>query len=281
MVDTRFAQFLYGDIQLLDAQKNPPLLQRGGRGVQNKALDLALCPLDYYFLSRRKHSHMFRLISYGCTLSLLFAWQASAADHRVEVLEEAAPADAISEEIAAQLSPTGLRIIRGTSRKVCDIWLCRQWELPEESDPEEEVVYPFQPGQLIGVVRYNNKGGDFRDQEIVKGVYTLRYAHQPVDGDHIGTAPSRDFLVLLKASDDRAIAVLDYDTLVEQSAEAAESTHPAQLQLVQTEGDAETPSMAHDEEHDWWSVRFEGKAKQGDELKSVRLELIVAGQAEE
>ncbi len=224
---------------------------------------------------------MSKLLFFGCACLCLFGFHTRTADYRVEVLDEAVPADAVSEQIAAQLSPTGLRIIRGSSRKLCDIWLCQQWDLPQESTASDEVVYPFTPGQLIGVVRYNNKGSDFRDQDIAKGVYTLRYAHQPVDGDHVGTSPTRDFLLLVKASSDKTTETVDYDALVEQSADAAESTHPAHLMLRRVGSDATTPSMRHDEEHDWWSVRCEGHAKQGDATKTLPLELVVVGYADE
>ena len=53
---------------------------------------------------------------------------ASAADHRVEALKEKAPAG-VAAPIAAQLSDTGVKIIRGTSRTVCEIWLTKQWDL--------------------------------------------------------------------------------------------------------------------------------------------------------
>ena len=112
---------------------------------------------------------------------------ASAADHRVEALKEKAPAG-VAAPIAAQLSDTGVKIIRGTSRTVCEIWLTKQWDL-KSLEAKGDVNYSFTPGQLIGVINYPRKGADFRDQQIDPGVYTLRYAQQPVDGAHVGTSP--------------------------------------------------------------------------------------------
>src|SRR5262245_14902975 len=132
---------------------------------------------------------------YLVVILLLCVRSAVAADHHVEALAEAAPADAISPDIAALLNTEGVRLVRGSNRAVCDLWLCKEW--PLTTFDSGELLYPFEPGQLIGVVRYPRKGSDFRDQPIADGVYTLRYAQQPVDGAHVGTSPTRDFLLLV------------------------------------------------------------------------------------
>lgn len=206
----------------------------------------------------------------------------SSAEHRVEVLKEAPPADELSAEIAQQLDSTGLRVIRGTSRTVCDIWLCKQWTVSDGFEPTAEVLYPFQPGQLVGVIRYANKGSDFRDQDIAEGIYTLRYALQPVDGAHIGTSPTRDFLLLVAAENDEAAGSVEADQLIEKSAEAAESTHPAMLCLQRvSDKDAKAPAIRHNEEHDWWVLRGEGTTAAGEKKSAMPFELVVVGVAAE
>jgi hypothetical protein len=213
---------------------------------------------------------------------LLTFSQAVALDHRVEPLSESAPGEEISKEIAGQLAPAGLRVIRGSATTLCDIWLCKEWAVKGDFKASADVLYPFQPGQLVGVVRFARKSSDFRDQDIGLGVYTLRYAQQPVDGAHVGTSPTRDFLLLQSAAKDTSAAAMDYKKQVELSKEVAESTHPALLsmQRLQGEGDS-TPSMRHDEERDWWILRFQGKAKAGDQVRDVPIELVVVGVAAE
>ena len=205
---------------------------------------------------------------------------ASAADHRVEPLNEAPPADAISAEIAATLSPSGVRVIRGESRTVCDIWLCKEWEVTP-GDPPLGVNYPFKPGHLIGVARYPRRGGDFRDQDIDEGVYTLRYAQQPVDGNHVGTSPTRDFLLLVNAENDKSAKPWEYENLTQSSAEAAESSHPCLLSLQRVSGDGEAPTIRHEEQHDWWIVGVKSKAKADDRTSDLRIDLVVVGYAAE
>ena len=78
----------------------------------------------------------------------------NAADYQVQVLEEPAPADELSEEVAAELSPSGFRVVRGSTRTVCEIWPCKEWAVKADFTPSSELLYPFQPGQLIGVLRF-------------------------------------------------------------------------------------------------------------------------------
>jgi len=220
-------------------------------------------------------------LSWALFASCLLVSSAAAVDHRVEPLDEAFPADAVSEEIGKQLGAKGLRVVRGASRTVCDIWLCKEW-LASETKPTGDVIYPFQPGQLIGLVRFPRKGSDFRDQDIAEGVYTLRYGQQPVDGAHVGTSPTRDFLLLLKADEDKSLAPLDYKQLTKASAQAAASNHPLMLSLQRLAPTTTTaPAIRHDEAHEWWIVAMSGQLKQGTDTTKQLVELVVVGKAAE
>jgi hypothetical protein len=199
-----------------------------------------------------------------------------AADHRLEPLSEAPPSEGVAPAIAGLFEATGFRVIRGESRTVCDVWLCKQWDVAAGERPQA-VNYPFPPGGLIGIVRYPRKGSDFRDQDIPEGVYTLRYAQQPVDGAHVGTSPTRDFLLLTPVAKETSPAAPDYRTLVKQSAEAAGSSHPLLLSLQQAEGKETSPAIRHIDEPDWWIARLGGKTK----TATVPIDVVVAGHAAE
>jgi hypothetical protein len=225
---------------------------------------------------------MFYRLSFALLLCLSLAFAVQAADHRVEPFEEPAPADAVSAEIAATLAPTGVRIVRGEARTVCEIWLCKQLAAQPDFEATSAVQYPLVPGSLLGVVRYVNKGTDFRDQDIARGVYTLRYGQQPVDGNHVGTSPTRDFLLLIEAEKDKSPEVLDLKDLATASAEAAQSSHPALLSLQRpVDGGERAPSIRHNEEHDWWIVRLGGTIRAGDAEAPLDLEFVVVGHAAE
>ena len=86
---------------------------------------------------------------------------------------------------------------------------------PEEGDVENgpAVLERWTAGpqhfgdSLYGAYAFTYSGGrwrrvdtaDFRDQGIPAGTYILRYSQQPVDGAHVGTSTTRDFLALLPA----------------------------------------------------------------------------------
>jgi hypothetical protein len=203
-----------------------------------------------------------------------------AQEHKIEKIESAAPADELSPEIAALLAPTGFKLVRGESRTVCEFWLCKEWPVAGEVEAAGAVIYPLQSGQLVGVIRYPRRAADFRDQTISSGVYTLRYGHQPVDGAHVGTSPTRDFLVVSPAEKDRDPAVLDYKALVAAGKETSGSAHPAILSLQRpaAEGDL---TVREDADHEWTIVRFTGQLKQGDAAKPLAMEAVLVGVAAE
>ena len=148
----------------------------------------------------------------------------------------------------------------------------------QDFTPTDAILYPLKVGSLVGVIRFPRKGADFRDQEIASGIYTLRYGNQPVDGNHVGTFPTRDFLLMLPASADMSPAPIAEADLFKTSAQAAGSTHPAIMPLVKAEDAGELPALRHLEEQDWWTVQFGGKDAKGGKLA---LELIVSGKAAE
>lgn len=221
---------------------------------------------------------------YCLVLSLLVlgVWTSGALgqDYTAEPIQEAPPTGEVSEEIGKLLAPTGVRISRGT-RKICDIWVCHEWSL-KSFDLGTNLLYPFQPGQLLGVVVFHRKSRDFREQEIEKGVYTMRYGQQPEDGNHVGTSPTRDFVLLIQGSKDKSAAPLDYKALTKVSAEAAGTKHPCLLSLQKPEPGGEGgASIRSQEEFEWWIVRLPGKGKVEAQEKNLALELVVIGHVRE
>ena len=143
-------------------------------------------------------------------------------------------------------------------------------------------LYPFTPGQLIGVLHFGRRGSEFRDQPVSGGWYTLRFGLQPVDGNHEGTSPTRDFLMLVEASQDAADKQWDEKELYQASAQAAGATHPAILCLQPPSEDGETPAMHHDDFHDWWILRALGKGVGSkNQPQDLPVELVVVGHATE
>ena len=83
----------------------------------------------------------------------------------------------------------------------------------------------------------------------------MRYGLQPVNGDHLGVSEYRDYILLLPAAKDKAVAAPTRKQLEERSAESAGTSHPASfLLLMAPSGAKPEPAMIHDTEKETWSV---------------------------
>src|SRR5205807_123366 len=71
------------------------------------------------------------------------------------------------------------------------------------------------------------QGVPSRKQLIKPGVYTLRYALLPDNGNHMGVAPQRDFLLASPATDDQDAATVTIDQTLALSRKATGSNHPS------------------------------------------------------
>jgi hypothetical protein len=72
---------------------------------------------------------------------------------------------------------------------------------------------------------------DFKSQEVPAGSYTLRLAIQPDTKDHEGTAPHRDFCILVPAAADPKPDVLPLKEIIKRSGTATGGTHPVAMLL--------------------------------------------------
>ncbi len=68
---------------------------------------------------------------------------------------------------------------------------------------------------------------EIRGKTLKAGIYTLRFALQPQNGDHLGASPYREFLLLGPVSADNSPAALGHDGAVELAKQAIGTSHPA------------------------------------------------------
>jgi hypothetical protein len=228
--------------------------------------------------TRREPTMNLRLAA-ACLMSLS-ALAASAQEYRVERLESPPP-EGVAPAIAEHLAPAGYKVITG-KRTICELWPSSEWPVAADFKSSNSEIYPFEMGQLIGVVRYPRKGGDFRGREIPKGIYTLRFGLQPQDGNHVGTSDTRDFLLLLSAADDTDPQPLDKPQLFKLSAKTSGTTHPAMLSLLAAPTEpGKLPALIHNESRELWSLRFDNPSKAGDKKADLVVEMVVVGKAAE
>lgn len=207
---------------------------------------------------------------------LLTATGALAQSWRAEPIE-LAPPEELDAAIRSTLSGQAIRIT-GPEGPLMEIWL--RSELPVRADAPAElgVLYPqLAEGTLVGAARFLRDARDFRRQQTRAGVYTLRYALLPVDGNHIGVSPQRDYLLLVPAAADASPEKMAAAALHSASSRASGTTHPSIWSLQQAES-GDVPAVSYHADEDLRVLSFEVALADGGTL---RLALVVAGHAAE
>lgn len=187
-------------------------------------------------------------------IAWLLASALFAADFSIETLREEAPKE-IAAPIREALQKEAIRVLGKGGKPLLDLWLRKDLaQKKTEGKPPSSVHFSqIEGGSLLGVVRVHKKHADFRDATLPAGVFTLRYGLQPVDGNHVGTADSRDFALLCPLAEDLQIdPISSQKKLEEWSAKVSGSRHPSVLYLLPRTEKRETfPALAHDSEKDW------------------------------
>ena len=107
-------------------------------------------------------------------------------------------------------------------------------------------------GGLLGVVQLVKPWSDYKNNSIQEGTYTLRYAVMPADGNHMGVAPYRDFLLLSSAAGDPdPTKNLNFVELLMSSNEASGVPHPAVLALFPIWDEISEPTLTKNEMDQW------------------------------
>lgn len=185
---------------------------------------------------------------------------------------------AASASVKAALELAGHKISLADGSEVCQIWLRKMLPAGGKGDAQGALFSQIGGSTLVGVIVFPNKTTDYRGQVIKPGAYTLRYALQPADGNHLGIAPSRDFLLMVPLSlDQDADAQFKFEDLVKMSAKAAGTNHPAGLSMVTVEGQKTFPSAIQDDTN---HTVFVTKMKDASD-KEIAFGLIVKGVADQ
>ena len=201
---------------------------------------------------------------------LVFLIAAGAAYGQYKAEPAGAPPAGLAASVAGKLEKDGAQIVSADGAVFCEIWFTAAAPSGPKS-AEESVSLPNIPhGALLGAIRFPSKAADRRGQGIKPGVYTLRYSNYPVNGDHQGAAPQRDFAVLTPAADDQdGAATPNFETLMKMSRKASGTPHPSVLSIWKV--DDFSASFAKQGENDWVLQK-----KVGD----VPLAIILIGKAE-
>lgn len=223
-----------------------------------------------------KHSFVGKKLLFVVAVIALSA-TATSAQYKLASSTAAPPSD-LPAALQGAISSNAIEV-SGASGPYCEIWLAKS--VPTAPTPDTSLGVNFgqiPQGALIAVVKFDIQGADYRNQPIKPGVYTLRFGLQPVNGDHQGVSPYRDFLLAAPASADTSTAPVAPDALYNLSRKASGTGHPSVWSLVPAdEAPATLPAIAHQqEESDQWVVFFQAPL-----ATPVKMGLVVVGHAAE
>ncbi len=219
---------------------------------------------------------MRKAVLFFSVLSLILPFSVSAAGAKLESIG-AFNDPAASDSLKGALEEKGYRVVMDDGSIVCELWLRKAIPASAKKDVGGAIYTEIPDSTLIGVISFPKGGGDFRGQGVKAGAYTLRYSLHPIDGNHLGISPVRDFLVMVPLADDKdAGAQFKFEDLMKLSSKASGTTHAAPLSLVTYEGKAEPTLSENEYGHVTFSARM--KTSSGGEMP---ISFIVKGKAEQ
>src|SRR5213594_76608 len=216
------------------------------------------------------------LLFAGMLLWIVALDDSTAADLTLKVADKEPPKE-LGAALRAKLQSKAVQLLQG-EKPVYEFWLSA--EVPLESKPGSaaKALDTIKQAALLGAVSISGDKRDYRDDELHAGVYTMRFALQPQDGNHLGTSEYLYFTVLVPAkTDTKPDGITDYKALVKASSKETSTDHPVILSLrpaLSAEGDLpklNEPAPEHK------SVRLKVPAKAGGESTSLVFEVVYEG----
>jgi hypothetical protein len=177
-------------------------------------------------------------------LLTLFIQSAAGAPSLTASSSDAAPPGELAPAISARLAPGSSKVQAGPA--ALEFW----WVKSLERTGDGEGWSGVPEGALAGAVLVSGPYPDIRGRRIKPGVYTLRFALQPMNGDHLGVSPHREFLLVSPASADTNPAPAGYQGAVDLSKQTTGASHPAAWSIdPPTTADEPLRSFTNDSGH--------------------------------
>ena len=207
---------------------------------------------------------------------MLAATAAHAADVKLKSAD-LPPPKGVDASIQKLLQPKAIQLVEG-DKPAFQFWLVN--ELPLQSKPASpaKALDAVKQPTLLGVVSVGSPQRDYRDDELAVGVYTMRFALQPQDGNHLGSAEFPYFAALTPVKlDTKPEGISDYKALVKASSKETSTDHPVILSLRPASSDAGDAPQLGEPAPEHKSVRVKVPANAGGEKTSIALEIVYEG----
>ena len=214
-------------------------------------------------------------------LALLVLSHAAAADKVTLKVEDKEPPKELGDAVRALLTGKAMTVTDDAGKVVCTVWAVK--ELEAKGTAEEVKAGPkyahVEETTVVGAIQFPAEWRDYRKQKVKAGVYTLRLAIQPMDGDHQGTAPFNDFCLLCPAGMDKKPDLLEAKAMHELSAKSVGRKHPGMMLLFPNRKPPDAPAIEA-KPKDNWVVSFGVPLAAGGEKAVLGFGLVVVGVTE-
>jgi hypothetical protein len=190
----------------------------------------------------------------------------------------APPPKEVAEPVRKTLGDRCVQLTDAKGEAAVEFWPCKAVEAKAtEAQVKNGLTYREIPETtLLGVLKVNKPWTDYRKQKVPPGVYTLRLAYQPMDGDHMGTAPYSEFALISPAAEDKKPDTMEAKALHEISAKST-NNHPG-VYLLFPGKDAGDPKLV-DKGDGHWILLYKQPVTAGSTPTSIGIALTVVGAA--
>ncbi len=183
------------------------------------------------------------------------------------------------DPVRAVLSDKTVQVLDDQGKLFCEVWFRKDVPVKATADElKKGVTYTkIEEGTVMGAVRFAQPWQSFRKQNIKPGLYTLRLGIQPMDGDHMGSAPFSEFLLLCPAADDKNPAAIPHKKLTELSGKALPGgNHPVVLLMFPNAKPEATPQLSN-KGSGVWALMWKTEAAAGSDKGVMGLGLVLFG----
>lgn len=209
-------------------------------------------------------------------LPLTAAAQGKAKKYSIKTADAAPPKD-LSADVRKLLSDKCVQVKDAKGKTILEVWFRKEVPVKAtEAQVKNGLTYKEVPlSTVLGAVRVAKTFTDYRNQAVKAGTYTLRFAQQPQDGDHMGTAPYSEFALVSPAKEDKKPELMEAKELNELSAKTIDG-HPSMMLLFPGTGAAKEPKLTT-KEGGHWVILVELPAAAGKSKAKLQLGLTVVG----
>jgi hypothetical protein len=162
------------------------------------------------------------------------------------------PPKELQEPVRKMLGERCVQLLDAKSELIAEVWMRK--EVPGKATDAQIknglTLREIPESSLFGAMRVAKLMTDYRKQKVQPGVFTIRLAYQPQDGDHMGTAPYSEFCLICPAADDKGAPTIPAKTLHEMSAKATNG-HPGVFLLFPGKDAAADPKIANKGDGHW------------------------------